>query len=82
MKHADMLCVPARGIAASVRLLRRQRLRNISSVSNRSIGGKDPASGLLGDDGADFFAHHDAEDVFRVLQREDEHRDVDRKAHV
>ena len=48
----------------------------ISSVSNRSIGGKDPASGLLGDDGANFFAHHDAEDVFRVLQREDEHGDV------
>ena len=31
-----------KGHAASVRLLRRQRLRNISSFSNRRIGGKDP----------------------------------------
>ena len=32
-----------KGHAASVRLLRRQRLRNISSFSNRRIGGKDPS---------------------------------------
>ena len=43
LKNADILCVPARGIAASVRLLRRQRLRNISSFSKRSSGTKDPS---------------------------------------
>ena len=43
LENADILCVPARGIAASVRLLRRQRLRNISSFSKRSSGTKDPS---------------------------------------
>ena len=59
MEHADILCVPARGIAASVRLLRRQRLRNISSVSNRSIGGKDPLRS----------GGHDAQNLCRLAAR-------------
>ena len=40
-KRRNTLCT-RKGHAASVRLLRRQRLRNISSFSNRRIGGKDP----------------------------------------
>ena len=41
-KRRNTLCT-RKGHAASVRLLRRQRLRNISSFSNRRIGGKDPS---------------------------------------
>ena len=40
-KRRNPVCT-RKGHAASVRLLRRQRLRNISSFSNRRIGGKDP----------------------------------------
>ena len=40
-KRRNTVCT-RKGHAASVRLLRRQRLRNISSFSNRRIGGKDP----------------------------------------
>ena len=41
-KRRNTVCT-RKGYAASVRLLRRQRLRNISSFSNRRIGGKDPS---------------------------------------
>ena len=41
-KRRNPVCT-RKGHAASVRLLRRQRLRNISSFSNRRIGGKDPS---------------------------------------
>ena len=41
-KRRNTVCT-RKGHAASVRLLRRQRLRNISSFSNRRIGGKDPS---------------------------------------
>ena len=41
-KRRNTLCT-RKGHAASVRLLRRQRLRNISSFSYRRIGPKDPA---------------------------------------
>ena len=41
-KRRNTLCT-RKGYAASVRLLRCQRLRNISSFSYRRIGPKDPA---------------------------------------
>ena len=41
-KRRNTVCT-RKGHAASVRLLRRQRLRNISIFSNRRIGGKDPS---------------------------------------